>query len=143
MNLYGYGANNPTNTVDREGLCPGDWWDLFEQFVYGAEEGAYASIDSAIPFADPFSSRYDRNHSGVEFSYQVGGPALQTVLTAGAARAAGYVDLFGRGGTGLLNSNNYLRIGYGWNAKKGQEVFRIAVGNKKAPIHWHRDLWEK
>ena len=27
LNLYRYGANNPSNLTDRLGLCPGDWWD--------------------------------------------------------------------------------------------------------------------
>ena len=46
--------------------------------------------------------------------------------------------LFGRG-TGLLNSNDYIRIGWGWkgSATTGQEVFRIAIGNKDSFIHWH------
>ncbi len=46
--------------------------------------------------------------------------------------------LFARG-TGILNSNDYVRIGMGWkgSAKAGQEVFRLAIGNERAWIHWH------
>jgi hypothetical protein len=48
-----------------------------------------------------------------------------------------------RGG-GVFNSNDYLRIGWGWKgpAKGGHDVFRIVVGNKRLTIfgktiHWH------
>jgi RHS repeat-associated protein len=82
-NLYAYARNSPSNATDTSGLCPGDLWDLLEQFALGGTEGALASIDSAIPFWDPFSSYYDLNHAGVSFSYTVGGPALQTLATAG------------------------------------------------------------
>jgi len=46
--------------------------------------------------------------------------------------------LFARG-TGFINSNNYFRIGYSWkgSAKEGRTVFRVAIGNKDAKIHWH------
>jgi RHS repeat-associated protein len=83
LNLYGYGVNDPLNLTDRGGLCPGDWWDLFEQFMYGAEEGAYASLDAAIPFWDPFSAGYNANDPGIRFSQFAGGFGLQTLATAG------------------------------------------------------------
>jgi hypothetical protein len=58
----------------------------------------------------------------------------------GAVAAAPAVGdfLFARG-VGLLNSNNYLRVGWGWkgSATAGAEVFRIAIGNKNSWIHWH------
>ncbi|MFN8038878.1 MAG: RHS repeat-associated core domain-containing protein [Acidimicrobiales bacterium] len=51
--------------------------------------------------------------------------------------------LFGRGG-GLLNSNDAVRLGWGWSgsALDGQDVFRLVLGNKNAWIHWHLDIWE-
>jgi RHS repeat-associated protein len=51
--------------------------------------------------------------------------------------------LFARGGQGLLNSNNWIRLGYGWqgSATAGRDVFRLVVGNKNAPIHIHVTLW--
>ncbi|MFZ1217893.1 MAG: RHS repeat-associated core domain-containing protein, partial [Chthoniobacterales bacterium] len=82
-NLFSYTANNPTNAADTSGLRPGDFWDLLKEFTYGASEGFYASLDSAIPFWDPFHCQYNRNHDGVSFSYTVGGPAIQTLATAG------------------------------------------------------------
>jgi hypothetical protein len=46
--------------------------------------------------------------------------------------------------TGLLNRrNDWFRIGYGWNDHKQSEVFRIAIGSKRGPIHVHFDLWRR
>ena len=55
--------------------------------------------------------------------------------------------LFARG-TGWLNSNDFLRLGWGWKgtALGGKTVFRLVIGNKRAivrilgkeiTIHWH------
>ena len=67
-------------------------------------------------------------------------PALAELATSGAG------DFFFARGTGLLNSNNWLRIGWGWYGGNivdgipiGAEVFRIVVGSPSSPIHWH--LW--
>jgi RHS repeat-associated protein len=68
------------------------------------------------------------------------GALLAAGATAGLAKAGPAIGdaLFARG-TGLLNSNNYIRIGWGWkgSATTGSEVFRIAIGNKNSWIHWH------
>ena len=77
LNLYGYGANNPSNLTDTAGLCPGDWWDLLEAYGIGAGEGLLLSIDGAIPFLDPLSGFYNANDPGIGFSSTVGGAALQ------------------------------------------------------------------
>ena len=50
--------------------------------------------------------------------------------------------LFGRGGNsggGFFNSNNVLRVGYGWKggAKTGNDVFRVAWGQKGSKFHGH------
>jgi RHS repeat-associated protein len=83
LNLYAYGANNPSNLTDMAGLCPGDWLDLLEQFAIGAKEGLFASLDGAIHFFDPFSGFYNANDPGIGFSKSVGGIALQTLATGG------------------------------------------------------------
>ena len=51
--------------------------------------------------------------------------------------------LFGRSGTGILNSNDYLRFGWGWRgtAQEGQDVLRLVIGNADKPIWMHFDLW--
>lgn len=83
INLYGYVGNNPTKLTDPLGLCPGDWLDLLYQFMLGSEEGAYASIDAAIPFWDPFSDRYNPNDLGIGFSKIAGGTGIGILATAG------------------------------------------------------------
>jgi len=46
--------------------------------------------------------------------------------------------LLGRGG-GLLNTNDYIRLGWSWkgSAMEGKEIIRLAIGSKRLPIHWH------
>ncbi len=63
--------------------------------------------------------------------------ANATVGIAESAPAIGNA-LFARG-TGLLNSNDFIRIGWNWkgSATAGSEVFRLAIGNKRSWIHWH------
>jgi hypothetical protein len=67
-------------------------------------------------------------------------PLLGEAATTSAGDA-----LFARG-TGLLNTNNFLRIGWGWyganvtdNLVKGGNVFRVVVGCPNCFIHWH--IW--
>jgi hypothetical protein len=40
-----------------------------------------------------------------------------------------------------LNDNPWCRIGWGWSGPSAREVFRIAIGEKDKPIHWHIDLF--
>jgi RHS repeat-associated protein len=51
--------------------------------------------------------------------------------------------LLGRGGRGLLNSNDFLRFGWGWqgSARAGRDVIRVAIGSKRLPRHWHMETW--
>ena len=46
--------------------------------------------------------------------------------------------------SGLLNSNSFVRIGWGWVGSRatGHNVFRISIGNRDALIHFHRDLFQ-
>jgi hypothetical protein len=76
----------------------------------------------------------------------VGASAANAIFSADVffVRAAGEASngLFARGG-GILNSNDYFGIGYGWqgSATAGSKVFRVAIGSKRLPIHWHFTLW--
>jgi hypothetical protein len=65
-----------------------------------------------------------------------------TINVADAVAKKAPETLFGRG-TGWLNSNDYFRVGYNWSgsAQSGSRVFRIAIGSKRLPFHWHFDLW--
>jgi len=44
-------------------------------------------------------------------------------------------------GTGILNTNDFLRVGWGWSQEVGREVFRIGIGSNRLPFHGHLDLW--
>jgi len=52
--------------------------------------------------------------------------------------------LFGRHGQGILNRNPYLRIGWGpgkhATRQNFYEQFRVAIGNRDLPVHWHINL---
>lgn len=134
-NLYSYTGNNSTNSTDTSGLRPGDFLDLLEQFSYGAEEGAYATLDSAIPFWDPFSCHYDLNHAGVSFSYTVGGPALQTLATAGLGELLAAARTVASTESRLTTVIGSIRDVEPYLDKPGFNVFKVA-GLSKA--EWAR-----
>ena len=50
--------------------------------------------------------------------------------------------VFGRGG-GVLNRNDFLRIGWGWKQSVDMEVFRVSIGGPKAPFWFHIDLFHE
>ena len=58
-----------------------------------------------------------------------------------AAKPSGI--LFSRG-VGIVNSNPYIRIGWGWKGTRqaGYEIFRIAIVQKGSRFHWHFDFWD-
>jgi len=92
-----------------------------------------ASIDGAIPFADPLEALgiYNSSCFGLAFSKRVGGAALSVLVPyAGARRIAFYT--FGKApGTiaNALNHNRYIRIGLGKTLRyKGAEAPRVAFG---------------
>lgn len=140
LNLYAYAGNNPLTFTDPWGLSkqevrsnemlrllvPGQVaWDNFLTEMYFGNDGAQA---------------------GSYLSQFVAEQAL-AIATLGAGNAASGLSrllgpagpVFGRGGRGLLNSNDFIRIGYGWSgsAQTGSQVFRIAIGSKRLPFHWH------
>jgi RHS repeat-associated protein len=70
--------------------------------------------------------------------------AIPPLIGAGAGLAASTEALFAGGRIGVLNSNGVLRIGWGPGANATRsnfyQQFRIVVGNKGAPIHFHLDI---
>jgi hypothetical protein len=126
--------------------------ELVIAFLEGALDGALATIDGTVPVFDPLATfgAYDPNAPGVQFSRVVGGTSASILTGANAGNAAKTATgatslsqaLFARG-NGLLNSNDYFRIGFGWtgSGKAGHDVFRVAIGSKRGRVHWHIDLW--
>lgn len=71
--------------------------------------------------------------SGRYFAGQLTGSASMAVLGRPI-----HTKLFARHG-GWLNNNRIARIGYNYHA--GREVFRLVVGSRGSPIHWHIFTW--
>jgi len=94
-----------------------------QRWFYNAANGAGAAIGMLL---------------GTELAAEAN-VAAQSAYVTTRTLVGPYGPVFGRYGNGLLNDNNYFRVGWGWDGTK--EVFRIAFGNKSAPIHWHVDLW--
>jgi len=143
-NLYNYVQGDPVNWGDPWGLYKSHW--LLRFLVPGQ-----VAFDKALTALE----NKDYIGAGVYSANMVGEQAL-TVLTLGEGRAVpqcttegyGVVHntgnskivnyLFERGG--LLNSNRYIRIGYG--RKGGSRVFRVSgqLFEKLTGIaHW--DIW--
>ena len=68
--------------------------------------------------------------------------STRTFISRQAARLSEFVGprgpLFGRNG-GFFNSNDYVRVGWNWKGPSaaGRLVFRIAIGSRRLPFHWH------
>lgn len=109
MNLYGYVGGNPIRLIDPSGLGP--ICRLEDKDVWMQDD----SIEPVPILEDPIF-----------------------LLLTGIMGSGPRGWLFGRG-HGLLNSNDFIRIGWGWKgtAKAGKEIFRIAIGSKRLPFHWH------
>ena len=81
---------------------------------------------------------YDGNYIGG--AAQIVGGGLSIAGSIKGANAIDNPDLFARR-TGLLNNNDYLRIGWGWSQPAKSEVFRIAIGPYGSSWHTHIDLF--
>jgi len=94
--------------------------------------------------------------SGGRIAESSSGMASRICPTVSSAPSAGRVPnllsatsnyLFGRGGWGLFNgrlTGDWIRLGYSWqgSARAGREVFRLVIGSKRLPFHWHLTLWD-
>ena len=137
-------------TGEGEGI-PAPWRkrQLILPILYLSWVPGQAAFDRAV------NNYRDGNNigSGVNVAAMLGEQAL-TVLTLGEGQlaakslssySAGIADYFFARKYGLLNTNDYFRIGYGWSgsALQGHKVFRIGIGSKRLPFHWHKDLWKR
>lgn len=109
LNLYAYCYGNPLNLYDPDGMMPSAaWWGGFFDFDQGTVDalgvGAMATIDGAIPFADPFqnSGGYDPCQDGVGFSKAAGGIARDVGLAALTAGGSTYANVAAQAKNPLL-----------------------------------------
>jgi hypothetical protein len=128
-----------------------DWW-LYDSWLW-TDVGPYRGgngtfLDFARGWAETWGAAIAADGLG-EVGW-AGGSALTKWGGSALRNAGNYLaprgplfgpqgPLFGRGGSAFFNGNDYVRVGWGWKgpAIGGKEVFRLAIGNKNAPIHWH------
>jgi hypothetical protein len=147
--------------IDPLGLNWGrnEWGTFFNGLDTWNElkKGAAATADGLNPFGNPLEKYYaDKNGkvdnvykwsrdlgtaSGLVAAYVMGLGAIEALDAASLAALTALAQnqaLCARG-VGLLNNNDILRIGWGWNGTR--EVFRIGIGGPKCWIWRHIDLF--
>ncbi len=86
MNLYAYVGGNPINLYDPDGMWPArpEWMLTNAEIGDALNDGFFATLDGAIPFADPFADagKYGRCESGIGVSQAAGGIARDAALSA-------------------------------------------------------------
>lgn len=168
---YAYVGDSPQNSSDPSGLYDCGWavWNCIHpenlingnnsDFVNNFQNGGYIAVGAPLVAAAAIAVVGIAAEVGVvaagSAAIRMAGSAIGTAgtaLTGLYLRSANAVNplmdsegpVFGRRGAGLLNRNDYCRLGWGWDGTKkvGREVFRLAVGNEDAPIHWHWNIWD-
>lgn len=157
-NAFDYAAADPVNLVDATGLAPlFGYGEALSFYGRTSLQGLAALADGAIPFADPFAGwAYDPCDSTLGGSRASGELVRDIELALGGATLLARTSwlynssLLGRSswllgrGNGLLNSNNYLRLGWGWRGSSaaGQNVLRLATGGPlRSGAPWARSAW--
>ncbi len=132
--------SDPSRWRDEANYWAGFANGIVSTFTFGQEH-------VAAPYCDALSFAYGVGDGFGYATAAVGtataaGAVLRIVDVSGAPVIGRSSVLFGRGG-GLLNSNDIIRLGWGWvgSATTGQQVFRLAIGNSDAILHWHLDLF--
>lgn len=145
--VYGYAGGSPLVNIDPEGQ---DWVDAMGGYYAQSPTNNYAGSNynaaehpllTAGMMTLPLAAAAG-GEAAAAAAAELGTAACEAGLNVGTKMLGPESPLFKRRG-GLLNSNDYFRIGWNWNNNKaggGGPVFRIAIGGKNLPIHWHLDL---
>jgi RHS repeat-associated protein len=134
-NLFGYVLNDPINLTDPMGENP---W--LAACAGGAAFNAGADLLAGRkPTLQSLGSGCAGGLAGLGLAKGVGAAGAALGRAGGIAGVAGKAAnrAFGKGG--FLNSNRYLRVGYGRNG--GDKVFRISGEWLKYIGQHHIDLW--
>jgi len=142
-NNYDYTNQDPINNTDLDGRCP---WCVVAAAVAlraGAAILARTAVRAAVRVSTAASraartaARYARAPTSAAHSaFRSASRRLGQLAFRFSYTRLGQL-FFGRGG--ILNSNRYVRIGLG--RAGGHRAFRIALGGKGMPFHWHRNLY--
>jgi len=171
LNRFGYAAANPMLRLDPTDLAASEDEGRACETEQGCASAPSAGGNWAYAVADGFRDldSDDPVRKASAYAIVVASPvavgavaiAVGPAVAAGATSIAGGVGargqqtlaatqeflgtegpVFGRGG-GILNSSDFLRIGWGWKQSIGMEVFRISVGGPNAPFWFHIDLFHE
>lgn len=136
INLYRFADNSPMNVIDPYGLFGlkdiGDFAAGFgDTITFGGTAWIRSHWEKNLNWSDPTNEC-----SGYYTGGEVAGYAWGAATLGVGSTPRGW--LLGRGG-GLLNSNDYIRLGWSWkgSAMEGKEILRLAIGSKRLPFHWH------
>jgi RHS repeat-associated protein len=140
-NLYESVAHSPTNSTDSLGLCE----DAQVRELVAQQLGIPLWLVDLGLWAHANNAELDALRRGLEAgSLVLGAGSIYTGLLRTGGQVLGSEGfLFGRGSAGLLNNNDFIRIGFGWRGPttSGEEIFRIAIGKPNSWSHFHIDLF--
>ncbi len=135
------------------------WSHWSQQFVYNAD--SIYQVGNPFQLGNPSGDQpvgldiwhcagcaaiWNNASGAANTAFVATGAVLAGVPAAGEFATSSAGDFLFARGTGALNSNNFLRIGWGWYGGNiidflpvGGEIFRVVLGSPSGPIHWH--IW--
>jgi RHS repeat-associated protein len=160
MNLYSYVSGNPVMNTDIKGTDGGPFgMGSIVPCINGRCMGDPDFLTSKPLPSDNGTSLLTKYQEDsiltnpvmrfVGDNPQIGGYLVESGLalaTVGDACLVGNSLLFARG-KGILNGfplfGDWFRIGWNWSGTwdKGSLVFRVGIGSKRLPYHFHWNLW--
>ena len=135
---------NSTGTTPNNFLYRGEFFDSDLELYY-LRARYYSPLTGRFVGRDPNDPElfrpdgYPTDPSALHKYLYAGGDPVNRIDPSGRGDLADY--FFARG-TGVLNTNAYVRLGFGWNNVIKCVVFRLAIGSAGALIHWHYDFWD-
>jgi RHS repeat-associated protein len=155
VNSYSYLANKPINLVDPLGLFESPWYLRayvpgqvpFDNFMTALENGDYygTATNAGLFVAE------DAMFFAFAAATEIGPVTKQTVTSMDEAFGlpcgpfGTYGPLFGRNRFGIFNRSDIIRVGWSWYGEAtgpnmGRNIFRIAIGSERSPVHLHAPL---